>query len=233
VSFDPWPYVLIGVGAVSAAAVLFFATRSRKKEKKKEKEEEPLKVEPKVGAPWPLRTERSIKPEEVKRAQDELRLLDLEREVLSYAIRRLYEATAEGKISEEERDRLAGTYKERLATVKDTVSRDGSILALHELEGMQEDLVKLFSERFDEVNTKIEELRSRLEIKPAVEEREVPVEAPTLEPTPPTVAPPTEKKKVERRPPAPRKTEAEERIEKIRAEVEKVLERLGQIETEA
>lgn len=232
-SFDPWPYVVIGVGAVSAAAVLLFATRSRKEEKKKEKEEEPLKVEPKVGAPWPLRAERSVKSEEVKRAQDELRLLDLEREVLSYAIRRLYEAAAEGKISEEERDRLAGTYKERLATVKDTISRNGSILALHELEGMQEDLVKLFSERFDELNTKIEELRSRLEIKPVVEEREVPAEAPTPEPMLPAAAPPTEKRKIERRPPAPRKTEAEERIEKIRAEVEKVLERLGQIETEA
>jgi len=231
VSFDPWLIVGIGVGAVSAAAVLLYATRSRKKEEKKE--EEPLKVEPKVEAQWPLRAERSIKQEEVKRAQDELRLLDLEREVLSYAIRRLYEATAEGKISEAERDRLASTYKERLATVKDTISRDGSILALHELEGMQEDLVKLFSERFDELNTKIEELRSRLEIKPAVEEREVPVEAPAPEPTLPPAAPPTEKRKVERRPPAPRKTEAEERIEKIRAEVEKVLERLGQIETEA
>jgi len=225
--------MLIGVGAVLAAAVLLFATRSRKEKEKKEKEEEPLKVEPEVEPQWPLRAERSIKSEEVKRAQDELRLLDLEREFLSYAIRRLYEAAAEGKISEEERDRLAGTYKERLTTVKDTISRNGSILALHELEGMQEDLVKLFSERFDEVNTKIEELRSRLEIKPAVEAREVPVEAPTPEPTLPTAAPPTEKKKVERRPPTPRKTEAEERIEKIRAEVEKVLERLGQIETEA
>jgi len=232
VSFEPWPYVLI-IGAVLAAAVLLFATRSRKKEGKKEKEEGPLIVEPKAGAQWPLRAERSIKPEEVKRAQDELRLLDLEREVLSYAIRRLYEAAAEGKISDVERDHLASTYKERLATVKDIISQNGSILALHELEGMQEDLVKLFSERFDEVNTKIEELRSRLEIKPAIEEKEVPAEAPTPEPTPPTAAPPTEKKKIERRPPAPRKTEAEERIEKIRAEVEKVLERLGQIETEA
>ncbi len=224
-SFDPW-LVLIAVGAVSAAAVILFATRSKKEDKKEE--EEPLKVEPKVEAKWPLRAERSIKSGEVKRAQDELRLLDLEREVLSYAIRRLYEATAEGKISEAERDRLASTYKERLAAVKDTISRNGSILALHELEGMQGDLVKLFSERFDELNTKIEELRSRLEIKPTVEEKEVPVEVPTPEPKPPT-----EKKKIEKRPPAPRKTEAEERIEKIRAEVEKVLERLGQIETEA
>ena len=40
-------------------------------------------------------------------------------------------------------------------------------------------------------------------------------------------------KKKSKKPTKPKKTEAEERIDQIRSEVEKVLERLGQMETEA
>jgi len=216
-----WPYVLAGFGAVLMALVVLFATRGRKKG---EKEAPKAEVEER----WSLRGERSVTPEDVKKAQEEIRLLDLEREVLSYAIRRLYEAQAEGKISEEERDLLAGRYKERMTEVKEIISRSGSVVALHELEGMQDDLVKLFTDRFDDLNKKIEELRVQLEIKPLIEK-------PVPSPPPIPSAPPEEKEeRAKRRPtPAPRKTEAEERIEKIREEVEKVLQRLGQIETEA
>jgi len=114
--------------------------------------------------------------------------------------------------------------------VRDTIARSESVVALHELETMQEDLVKLFSERFDELGKKVEELRTQLQLKTVEEEPLVPT-APT--PTPTTESD-KEKKKVHKRPPPtpPRKTEAEKRIEEIKAEVEKVLERLGQIEVE-
>jgi len=105
--------------------------------------------------------------------------------------------------------------------IKDTISKGESVVALHELETMQEDLIKLFDERFDEINEKIANLRSSLEFKPV---KEVPIPSP---------APPEKAKRKARKPSAPKKTEAEKRIEEIRAEVEKVLERLGQIEVEA
>lgn len=215
------PYVVVIVVAIALPLSLFFAMRARKEKKK-----EPLEMELEAKGRWPLKVKRSVRSEEVKRAQDELRVLDLEREIMSFAIRRLYEAEAEGKINEEERERMARWYKERMAEIRETVSRGESLVALHELEGMQEDLIKLFSERFDDLDKRIEELRTTLEIKPI---REVTVPSP---PTP-SVAPPKEERRRPRRPSAPRKTEAEERIEKIRAEIEKVLERLGQIEAEA
>lgn len=215
-----WPYVAVVVGALSAVLLLFFAMRSRK-EKRKEVPEPEDKERLLLGA------ERSITYTEAKRAQDELRSLEVEREILSYAIRRLYEAEAEGKINEEERERLGNTYKKRMTKIKDTITRSESLVALHELEGMQEDLLKLFSEKLDDLNQKIEDLRSHLEIKQV---KEVPLPSPP--PTPP-LAPPKRETKRRARPSAPPKTEAEERIEKIRAEIEKVLERLGQIETEA
>ena len=81
-----------------------------------------------------------------------IRLLDVEREILSYGIRRLYEAQAEGKISEKERERLAQGYKQRMLEIKDSINENESVVALHELEGMQEDLIQLFNDRFDEIN---------------------------------------------------------------------------------
>jgi hypothetical protein len=215
-----WPYVIVAAGGLSAVLLLFFATRSRKK-KRKEVQEPEVKERSLLGV------EHSVTHTVAKRAQDELRTLEVEREILSYAIRRLYEAEAEGKIDGEERERLGSTYKKRMVEIKNTLTRNESLVALHELEGMQEDLLKLFSERLDDLNQKIEELRSHLDIKIV---KEVPIPSP-----PPTmpVAPPKIETKRRARPSAPRKTEAEERIEKIRAEIEKVLERLGQIETEA
>ena len=217
-NFGAWPYLIISVAAVLTALFLYLAMRARGKK-------EPsvtLEVEEK----WPLKTERTVTPEEAKKVQEQLRTLDIEREALSDAIRRFYEAQAEGKISEEERERLAHRYKERMMKIKDNISRSESVVALHELEAMQEDLIKMFSDRFDDVNKKIGELRTHLEVKPLVEVP-VPPKAPPM-----AAPPPKERKRVRRRRP-PRKTEAEKRVEEIRAEVEKVLERLEQIEVEA
>jgi hypothetical protein len=186
---------------------------------------------------YPFKVSKSVPAEEASHAKEELRILDLEREILSDAIRRLYEAHAEGKITEEERERLGQTYKSRMMTVKDAISKDESVVALHELEGMQQDLMKLFSERFDELSSKIEELREKTEVKLI---KEI-----TIAPKPLTTETPAseeekqaeaEKAKRKKRQapakPSPR-TEAERRIEEIRAEVEKVLDKLGQMEIES
>ncbi len=214
-----WPYIIITGVVVSVALTLLLVMRGRGREKK-------ILVELEPAEKLPFNVERTVTSEETKKAQKRLETLDIEREVLSYAIRHFYEAQAEGKISEEERERLARNYKERMMKIKDVISKSEAVVALHELETMQADLIKMFSDRFDEVNRKIGELRVHVEVKPPVE---VPVPTPAL----PKGAPPTKGvKKVRKRAPS-KKTEAEKRIEEIRAEVEKVLERLGQIEVEA
>ncbi len=227
---EPQIYTFIVVGVIIACLIVVYAMRKRGK--KEEKVSEAERVETELRG-LPLKIVKSVPSEEAARAKEELRILDLEREILSDAIRRLYEAHAEGKITEEERERLGQTYKSRMMTVKDAISKDESLVALHELEAMQEDLIKLFSERFDELSTKIEELRLKVEAKPI---KEITIPAAKALPTEKTEEKPAaeEKAKRKRKPPAkpsPR-TEAEKRIEEIRAEVEKVLERLGQMEIE-
>ncbi|MGD0645144.1 MAG: hypothetical protein ABSA75_09585 [Candidatus Bathyarchaeia archaeon] len=190
----------------------------------------------------PFKISKSVQTTTATNAKDELRILDLEREILSDALRRLYEAQAEGKISEQEREKLAGTYKARMMSIKESIAKDETIVALHDLEGMQEDLMKLFSERFGELTTKVEELRTKIDVKPI---REIPVKLPTqmsatqiekIDAEEEEEEAGEEKAKKKRKPPEEKpdaKTEAEKRIESIRSEVEKVLDKLGQMEIES
>ena len=119
-----------------------------------------------------------------------------------------------------------------MMTVKDAISKDESVVALHELEGMQQDLMKLFSERFDDLSTKIEELRIKTEAKQI---KEITIVPKTLESETPEKEE-EDKAKKKRKPTTAKstpRTEAERRIEEIRAEVEKVLDKLGQMEIES
>jgi hypothetical protein len=241
VSFvDALPYVAVAVGAVVVTALTMYVMMGRKKTAPIILPKTPS--ESKAKLPFP--TEHTVSSDEAKEARDKLRTLELEREILSDAIRRLYEAQVEGKITEQERDRLAENYKTRMLKVKDAIAKSQSVVALQELESMQEDLVKLFDDRFDELNMKIEEMRQKVKPELEAETPEIPVsiEAPTEEEEEETTEitetgaepKPERKKKPRPRPAAPGegKTEAEKRIEQIREEVEKVLERLGQMEVE-
>lgn len=228
------PYALLAAGAVATALIVLYATRMRKT-KPKMAPESPITPAEAWTKRLSLSPERTVTTEEAQGAKERLKMLDLEREILSFAIRRLYEAQAEGKITEEDRERIAERYKSRMMKVRDNISKSESVVALHELESMQEDLVKLFSERFDELGKKVEDLRTRLEIKAEKEEEAATptIELPSAEASEETEKE-KEKKKMRKKPtptPTP-KTGAEKRIEEIRAEVEKVLERLGQIEVE-
>jgi hypothetical protein len=232
--------VTVVIVVILACAIVIYGMRKRTKKPKKPPEGE---AEPKLSG-LPFKISKSIQGNDASHAKDELRILDLEREILSDAIRHLYEAHAEGKISEQERERLAGTYKTRMSTVKDSIAKDETIVALHELEGMQEDLMKLFSERFGELSSKVEELRTRIDVKPlkeikvqlptqptAAEKKEKADEEEETEETEGETGKPKKRKKTEPEEPSA-KTEAEKRIEQIRGEVEKVLDKLGQMEIE-
>jgi hypothetical protein len=240
--------ILAVIVAITASMSVLFGMKLRGKKKPTPEETNKTKDLKNIDLELtnlPFRVSKSIQATTASNAKDELRILDLEREILGDSIRRLYEAQAEGKITEIERDRLAVTYKNRMTTIKESIAKDETIVALHELEGMQEDLMQLFSERFGELTSKVDELRGRIDIKPI---KEVPVKLPTPMPQMETEEEEEEeeeetaqvniedKPKKKRKPPVEKpdaKTEAEKRIESIRSEVEKVLDKLGQMEIES
>ena len=230
---------------IIASAIIILLMRRRMLQPKPPKKPVDTKPEPELSG-LPFRLTKSVQTGDASHAKDELRTLELEREILSDAIRHLYEAQAEGKINEQERERLAGTYKARMSTVKDSIAKDETVVALHELEGMQEDLMKLFSERFGELSTKVEELRTRIDVKPL---KEIKVQVPTAEKKEKTIdeeeteeaeeneeadGEEAEQRKKRKKPEEKQtaKTQAEQRVDEIRSEVERVLDRLGQMEIE-
>ena len=255
--------ILVVTLAVTISMLMFFGMRLKGKKKPRVPDEKnkgkdtknTLELE-KVNLPFIM--SKSVQTSTASNAKDELRILDLEREILGDSIRRLYEAQAEGKITESERDKLAVTYKNRMNVIKESIAKDETIVALHELEGMQEDLMQLFSERFGELTSKVEELRGRIDIKPI---REIPVKMPTHIPTQmeqseeeeegeETTTASTnrssssgsnssgggdERVKKKRKPSVEKsnaKSEAEKRIDSITSEVAKVLDKLEQMEIE-
>ena len=230
--------IVIAVIIIAAATILLM--RRRLLQPKQPKKRADTKIEPEISG-VPFKIMKSVQSGDASQAKDELRTLELEREILSDAIRHLYEAQAEGKITEQERERLAGTYKARMSTVKEAIGKDETIVALHELEGMQEDLMKLFSERFSELNGKVEELRTRIDVKPLKEikvqipsvekKEEIEEEEETEEAEGEEAEKPKKRKKLEEK--QSTKTEAEQRVDEIRSEVERVLDKLGQMEIES
>ena len=238
---DPVTVTAVAVVIIIACGIVIYAMRklgNKPRQKKPAKTDNDSLLE---YAASPFRISKSVQTTTASNAKDELRMLDLEREILSDAIRHLYEAQAEGKISEAEREKLAASYKARMMSIKESISKDETIVALHDLEGMQEDLMKLFSERFGELTSKVEELRTKIDVKPI---REIPVKlhtqmsAPQIEKMEDEEEEEAgeEKQKKKRKPPEEKpdvKTEAEKRIESIRSEVEKVLDKLGQMEIES
>jgi hypothetical protein len=231
--------VVATIAITLCLALVFLMRRGTKKPPKKSREPE---IGPTISSS-PFRVSKSVQSTDAVHAKDELRTLDLEREILGEAIRRLYEAHAEGKITEQEREKLAISYKQRMLMVKESMAKDETIVALHELEGMQEDLMKLFSDRFGELTGKVDELRTRIDIRPV---KEVKIQMP--KPQAPVVPDQMEKeegyeenetenkekpKKLKRPPAEKQKTEAEQRIDAIRNQIDEVMNKLGQMEMES
>lgn len=218
-------WVLAGSFVLVFALLVFWSLRRRVKKEAEAEVSPPPPISAPIGGKAPLGIERSVTEEDVTRAKNELRVLDIEKEILSYALTRLYEAETEGKLNVDERDSLASRYSKDLKRTEERLSRDEATIQLHDLEKTQTDLVKMFNEKFNEVNQKISEIRSRIGIAPKVvkvpiAEAEEAEEIEKPEPSRPAVEA------------APPKTKAEERLEEIRAEVMKELERLEQMETQ-
>jgi len=240
---DPFTVIAVAVVIIAAVGIVIFAMRRTGKKPKPKKPQGA--TDPSLDySGLPFKLSKSVQTTTASNAKDELRMLDLEREILGDALRHLYEAQAEGKISEQEREKLAASYKSRMMSIKESIAKDETIVALHDLEGMQEDLMALFSERFGELTSKVEELRTKIDVKPI---REIPVKLPIQTPASrldkieeedeeAEAETGEEKVKKKRKPPEEKptaKTEAEKRIDTIRSEVEKVLDKLGQMEIDS
>ncbi|MEM3045736.1 MAG: hypothetical protein QW057_01480 [Candidatus Bathyarchaeia archaeon] len=197
---------------------------------KKERRAEPPGDQPKAEQPPASRVQLTVTQTAADRARRELRLLEVQRDVAQYALTRIFEAEAGGQITQEERDRLAERYKSEMKMLEERIGREQMLVELRELELGQSELVKIFDEKFNELDRRIQAIRVKLGYTVAPQEPQAQAK-PAAEPEPES---PAGRKPRAPRPPRdePPKSKAEMEIERLQEEVRKALEKLEQIELE-
>jgi hypothetical protein len=225
--------IVVMACAIIVASIILFATRTKKitlfKEKNTGTNRETLvkEAENKATPTPPIRAMKTVPSSQVNQAKEDLRILSLEKEIVGFALTRLYEAEADGKITKDDQVKLLEKYGTEMKQLDKQITSKELIVKLYELEGTQSELIQLFNNRLDEINQEIKTIRGSLELEPL--EEMSPEEAKPSTPIP--VKEQSEKKPPRKR--LPPKNEAEQKLEAIQDEVLKVLERLEQIETEA
>jgi hypothetical protein len=220
--------IVVMACAIIVASIILFATRTKKitlfKEKNTGTNRETLvkEVENKATPTPPIRAMKTVPSSQVNQAKEDLRILSLEKEIVGFALTRLYEAEADGKITKDDQVKLLEKYGTEMKQLDKQITSKELIVKLYELEGTQSELIQLFNNRLDEINQEIKTIRGSLELEPLEEAKPS---------TPIPVKEQSEKKPPRKR--LPPKNEAEQKLEAIQDEVLKVLERLEQIETEA
>ena len=181
--------------------------------------------------PIPDTIRKTVTESDIAKARNKLRVANLERDIIGDALTKIYEAEAKGTINEPEKNQMIQPYKNDLKRVDSEIDTYKKTVDLYELEAAKEDLFKRFQETFLDIQARIEKIRPSLNLPTPTETKPVdpkPIPAkteqtePTEENTPPKEKPPREKAR----------NKAEEKIETIREEVLKAMERLEQIETE-
>jgi hypothetical protein len=226
-----WLTLAVAVGALAVIVLIVIATRRPKSipvtpVNKETKPPSELKTQETKAPDIPSTVLSSVGEEDVKTAEEDLRILSVEKEIVSFALTRLYEAQAEGKITEGDKTRLLGKYKEEMDKLEKNISNKQMVVRLHELESTQADLVRLFQDKFNEITRNIDTIRTDLGLipKPTPPKEEAPPEALSKEKKP--------EEKPPQKPRTPPKSKAEEKIANIQQEVLKILERLEKQETE-
>jgi hypothetical protein len=189
---------------------------------------QPPLADPKTEAfPVPDSLKKSITAQDVSKARDRLRLVNLERDIIGDALTKIYEAETKGQINESEKNQLLQRYKTDLKRVDGEIDTQRKTVDLYELESAKEDLLKSFHEKMLEIDLKIRQIRPTTSI--TTEEKIIQTAPPPkAESTPPPSTGTVKERTSKERP----KNKAEERLETIREEVLKAMERLEQIETE-
>lgn len=165
----------------------------------------------------------SVSQAELEKSKREMRTMMVERDLLSSALMKVYEAESEGRLTREERESIAKRYADQLKGIQGKLKDVELVVEVGELERLREELVGLFQEKIQNIEARLDQAKERLgppapdvvkkEAVPRVERRPEPEK-------------PVEKK------PKPEMSESERRVKEIRNEVMDALTKLEQIDIE-
>jgi hypothetical protein len=213
------------VASIAAAVIIVYATRRGGVANvfKPRQEANTGGARPQFTYTIPIKLEQTITPQAMEHARSDLRALNIEREIVGYALKRLYESEGEGSITRADHTKLLERYKDEMKRINQLIGKKEMTVKLSEFESTQADLVQLFSRKFDELTQTIEDMRASLGTPPGDEGHQPPEEV---------VAPSSGIESGEPLEEANHQSGVASKILSIQEEVLKMLERLEQIEIE-
>lgn len=170
-------------------------------------------------------------PGEIDRAKEELRILNIRRQITTSAMTSIFEAEAQGNISLASRNELIETYKAQLKALDEEIAEKRKITELSDLMDERQELVKSFEQRIVEIDERLRELNAHPASTPPIPSLGNPLKDPVKADNS-TTTPRGDNSSEEKRRREKVKSRADERLDAIREEVLKALERLQQIESE-
>lgn len=123
----------------------------------------------------------TIPKTELEKSKRELRTYTLEKELVSAALTRLYEAEIAKEITREEREILAVKYKTELKSLDEKISKIDAFVQIGDLETLRSQLLQLVNQKMEAIETRIESTRKTAE--PLI--AEILKKTPELKPAPP------------------------------------------------
>jgi hypothetical protein len=160
---------------------------------------------------------------DLDRSRREMRTIMVERDLLSSAMMKLYEAETEGRITRDEREMISKRYSDQIKDLQSKLKDVELVVEVGELEGLRNDLVSLFEGRIQNIEVRLDVARQRLGA--AVPE-------PPKKEAAPRVDREVELEKVVEKRTRSEMTEAEKRRKEIMNDVMGELARLEQIDIE-
>ena len=174
---------------------------------------EPERIIPLPPLPGQPKNIQSASEEDVQKAREALKVLTLERQIIGSALTTIFESETKGIISSTERVRLVDKYKVDLKELENTIAKHQRIVDLHDLEKSRQELIKNFNVKMSEIDNKIRHLGAGNPDSNPLGHLDPPQIESSLQNDAPV-------------------NDAEKRVEQIRDEILKAMDRLEQIESE-
>lgn len=165
----------------------------------------------------------TVSTTELERSKREMRTIMVERDLLSSAMMKLYEAENEGRVTKEEREMISKRYSDQIRDLQSKLKDVELVVEVGELEGLRGELVTLFEQKIQNIETRLDAARQRMG--PAAPQ-------PAKKEVAPRVERGTDLERAVERRAKPAMTESEKRVKVIRDEVMDALTRLEQIDIE-
>jgi len=109
-----------------------------------------------------VRMERTITRSEFEKAKEELHVLTIERDAIESAVEHIKAENYKKTIANV--NELAEKYKTYLNQLEKKINDRKQLLNLYELEKTQTDIIQLFNTQLEEINQKIESVRTALDM---------------------------------------------------------------------